>query len=95
MTWDDDDAKVTASILDMVKRTDVVICTSGMSVDPMTRLPLPSATQRARVVSIRAPVLPGAMFLLAYLDVADGDEKAHRRHHGASWLCDVCKAHHI
>ena len=76
VTWDDDDAKVTASILDMVKKgADVVICTGGMSVDPDDKTPLAIRNTGARVVSYGAPVLPGAMFLLAYLDVADGDER--------------------
>ena len=35
VTWNDDDTKVTASILDMIKKgADIVVCTGGMSVDP-------------------------------------------------------------
>ena len=35
VTWDDDDKKVTASILDSIRKgADVVICTVGLSVEP-------------------------------------------------------------
>lgn len=72
VTWNDDDKKVTASILDMVKKgADVVVCTGGMSVDPDDKTPLAIKNTGARVVSYGAPVLPGAMFLLAYLEVEE------------------------
>lgn len=74
VTWNDDDKKVTASILDMIKNgADVVICTGGMSVDPDDKTPLAIKNTGARIVSYGAPVLPGAMFLLAYYEVTDGD----------------------
>ena len=77
VTWEDDDKKVTASILDMVKKgADVVVCTGGMSVDPDDKTPLAIKNTGARVVSYGAPVLPGAMFLLAYLEVEE--EGKHR-----------------
>lgn len=77
VTWNDDDKKVTASILDMVKKgADVVVCTGGMSVDPDDKTPLAIKNTGARVVSYGAPVLPGAMFLLAYLEVEE--EGKHR-----------------
>ena len=58
-----------ASILDMIgKGADVVICTGGMSVDPDDKTPLAIKNTGARIVSYGAPVLPGAMFLLAYYD---------------------------
>ena len=44
----------------------MVICTSGMSVDPDDRTPLAIKNTGAQIVSYGAPVLPGAMFLLAY-----------------------------
>lgn len=67
VTWNDDDRKVTGSILEMIgKGADVVICTGGMSVDPDDRTPLAIKNTGARIVSYGAPVLPGAMFLLAY-----------------------------
>ncbi len=69
VTWDDDDKKVTASILDMIEKgADIVICTGGMSVDPDDKTPLAIKNTGARIVSYGAPVLPGAMFLLAYYD---------------------------
>ncbi len=69
VTWNDDDKKVTASILDMIEEgADVVICTGGMSVDPDDKTPLAIKNTGARIVSYGAPVLPGAMFLLAYYE---------------------------
>lgn len=77
VTWNDDDRKVTASILDMIEKgVDVVICTGGMSVDPDDRTPLAIKNTGARIVSYGAPVLPGAMFLLAYYE---GKEKGKER----------------
>ena len=67
VTWDDDDKKVTASILDMIEKgADIVICTGGMSVDPDDRTPLAIKNACTEVVTYGAPVLPGAMFMLAY-----------------------------
>lgn len=69
----DDDQKVTASILKMIDEgADVVICTGGMSVDPDDKTPLAIKNTKARIVSYGAPVLPGAMFLLAYYQKEDG-----------------------
>lgn len=45
---------------------EVVLCTGGMSVDPDDRTPLAIKNTGAEIVSYGAPVLPGAMFLLAY-----------------------------
>lgn len=70
--WNDDDTKVTASILEMIRQgADVVICTGGMSVDPDDKTPLAIKNTGARIVSYGAPVLPGAMFLLAYYETTD------------------------
>ena len=72
VTWNDDDKKVTNSILDMIhKGADVVICTGGMSEDPDDKTPLAIKNTKAKVVSYGAPVLPGAMFLLAYYEVIE------------------------
>ena len=69
VTWNDDDRKVTASILEMIEQgADVVICTGGMSVDPDDKTPLAIRNTGAKIVSYGAPVLPGAMFLLAYYE---------------------------
>lgn len=73
VTWNDDDTKVTASILSMIEKgADLVICTGGMSVDPDDKTPLAIKNTGARIVSYGAPVLPGAMFLLAYYERKDG-----------------------
>lgn len=64
---DDDPAAVTAAINDFIaKGAELVICTGGMSVDPDDQTPLAIKNTGARVVSYGAPVLPGAMFMLAY-----------------------------
>ena len=69
----DDDQKVTAAILKMIDEgADIICCTGGMSVDPDDRTPLAIKNTGARIVSYGAPVLPGAMFLLAYYTVEDG-----------------------
>ena len=51
---------------------DDVCCTGGMSVDPDDKTPLAIKNTGARIVSYGAPVLPGAMFLLAYYEVKEG-----------------------
>lgn len=74
VTWNDDDTKVTTSILDMIhKGADIVVCTGGMSVDPDDKTPLAIKNTGADIVSYGAPVLPGAMFMLAYYQVTEGD----------------------
>ncbi len=45
---------------------DMVLCTGGMSVDPDDKTPLAIRNVCGSVVTYGAPVLPGAMFLLAY-----------------------------
>lgn len=72
ITWNDDDSKVTAAILELIEKgADVVVCTGGMSVDPDDKTPLAIKNTGARIVSYGAPVLPGAMFLLAYYEAGD------------------------
>lgn len=69
VVWNDDHTKITASILEMIEDgADMVICTGGMSVDPDDKTPLAIKNTGARIVSYGAPVLPGAMFLLAYYE---------------------------
>lgn len=68
---DDDHQKITAAINRMLADgCEMVLCTGGMSVDPDDKTPLAIKNTGARVVSYGAPVLPGAMFLVAY--TADG-----------------------
>ena len=65
----DDMEAITAAILDMkAKGVDMILCTGGMSVDPDDRTPGAIKATGADIVSYGAPVLPGAMFLLSYLD---------------------------
>ena len=80
MCWhevlNDDDKKVTAAILRMIEEgADLVCCTGGMSVDPDDKTPLAIKNTGARIVSYGAPVLPGAMFMLAYYEKEEAGEK--------------------
>lgn len=68
LTGDDTDA-TTKAIQEMVEAgADMIICTGGMSVDPDDRTPLSIKNTGADVVTYGAPVLPGAMFMLAYYE---------------------------
>ena len=62
----------TKAIFRMIEKgAEVVFVTGGMSVDPDDRTPLAIKNTGAEVVSYGAPVLPGAMLMVAYLgDVA-------------------------
>ncbi len=63
----DDSKHITDTINSMIERgADMVICTGGMSVDPDDRTPLAIKNTGADVITYGAPVLPGAMFMLAY-----------------------------
>jgi molybdenum cofactor synthesis domain-containing protein len=63
---------ITAAVHDMTaKGADVVMLTGGMSVDPDDVTPAAIRKTGASVVTYGVPVLPGAMFMLAFLgDVA-------------------------
>jgi molybdenum cofactor synthesis domain-containing protein len=64
---DDDCEKITVAIRNMLdKGAEIVFCTGGMSVDPDDKTPLAIRNAASHVVSYGAPVLPGAMFMLAY-----------------------------
>lgn len=45
---------------------DIIVCTGGMSVDPDDVTPTAILSTGAKIITYGAPVLPGAMFLLAY-----------------------------
>ena len=45
---------------------EMIICTGGMSVDPDDRTPAAIISTGADVITYGVPVLPGAMFMLAY-----------------------------
>lgn len=64
----DDDADMEVKAIEklLYQGADLILCTGGMSVDPDDRTPLAIRTAADRVVTYGAPVLPGAMFMLAY-----------------------------
>ncbi|MCP1102100.1 molybdenum cofactor synthesis domain-containing protein [Aequitasia blattaphilus] len=64
---DDNHQEITTTIQEMLKNgAEMILCTGGMSVDPDDKTPLAIKNTGAQIVSYGAPVLPGAMFLLAY-----------------------------
>jgi len=64
---DDNPEEISRAIEDFIGNgADMVICTGGMSVDPDDTTPTAIKNTGAEIVSYGAPVLPGAMFLLAY-----------------------------
>ena len=64
---DDKPEMIVDSIREWIdKGADMVICTGGMSVDPDDRTPLAIRNASDEVITYGAPVLPGAMFMLAY-----------------------------
>lgn len=68
ITVNDDNEKITQAIKTCLdKGCEMVFCSGGMSVDPDDKTPLAIKNSGARVVSYGAPVLPGAMFLVAYM----------------------------
>lgn len=70
----DDMEKITKAVEEFIEQgADMVLCTGGMSVDPDDKTPGAIKNTRARIVSYGAPVLPGAMMLLAYYE-KDGRE---------------------
>ena len=71
----DDNAEMTTGAINdwIEKGADMVVCTGGMSVDPDDRTPLAIRNASDEVVTYGAPVLPGAMFMLAYKKREDSD----------------------
>lgn len=66
---DDDPAGITTAILEAkAAGCELIFTTGGMSVDPDDRTPLAIRNTGADIVTYGAPVLPGAMFLVSYLD---------------------------
>ena len=64
----DDKEKITEAIKMWIdKGADIVVCSGGMSVDPDDVTPSAIKDCGGEVVTYGSPVLPGAMFLLAYL----------------------------
>jgi molybdenum cofactor synthesis domain-containing protein len=65
----DEMEEITAAILEFIEDgAQMVLCTGGMSVDPDDRTPGAIRATGAKIISYGAPVLPGAMFLLAYYE---------------------------
>lgn len=65
----DDKEEITKAILSFADAgADLIICTGGMSVDPDDRTPGGIRNTGAKIVTYGAPVLPGAMLLVAYLE---------------------------
>lgn len=63
----DDPAVITGTIMKFIEAgAELVLCAGGMSVDPDDRTPLAIRNTGAAVVTYGSPVLPGAMFMLAY-----------------------------
>ena len=70
----DDMEKITKAVEEFIEQgADMVLCTGGMSVDRDDKTPGAIKNTGARIVSYGAPVLPGAMMLLAYYE-KDGKE---------------------
>ena len=66
---DDSHERITGCIKKLLSAgAEMILCTGGMSVDPGDRTPLANKNTGAKVVTYGAPVLPGAMFLLAYYE---------------------------
>lgn len=64
----DDSQAIRQAILEHIKKgADIVIAAGGMSVDPDDVTPEAIRATGADVVTYGTPVLPGAMFMLAYL----------------------------
>ncbi len=64
----DDTEKISAAITKLSLENDLVFVTGGMSVDPDDITPLAVRQTGAEVIVYGTPVLPGAMFLFAYLN---------------------------
>ena len=52
----------------LLTEAEIILCTGGMSVDPDDRTPLAIKEMGGELITYGAPVLPGAMLLLAYHD---------------------------
>lgn len=64
---DDDPEHILTGIRELLELgMEMIFCTGGMSVDPDDRTPAAIRDTGAEIVTYGVPVLPGAMFLLAY-----------------------------
>jgi Molybdopterin biosynthesis enzyme len=63
----DEQEDITEAIKELLaKGMDMIVCTGGMSVDPDDMTPAAIKATGAELITYGVPVLPGAMFLLAY-----------------------------
>jgi hypothetical protein len=63
----DDAAKITAAINEHISQDcELIVATGGMSVDADDVTPLGICKTGAKIIKYGAPVMPGAMFLMAY-----------------------------
>lgn len=63
----DEKERITEEILKAIdEKVDMIMCTGGMSVDPDDVTPTAIKDCGGELVTYGAPILPGAMFLLAY-----------------------------
>ncbi len=71
----DDAAEISQKICDYVEEdVDLIVVTGGMSVDPDDVTPRGIRMSGAQIVKYGAPVLPGAMFLMAYHEGGNGKQ---------------------
>lgn len=64
----DDSKEMTQNFIEEFLKNgcDLIICTCGMSVDPDDRTPAAIKNSADEIITYGVPVLPGAMFMLAY-----------------------------
>jgi molybdenum cofactor synthesis domain-containing protein len=69
-TYSDDQAEMTVQKIREAQAAgaELILCTGGMSVDPDDATPGAIRQSGARIVTYGAPVLPGSMTMLGYLD---------------------------
>jgi len=68
VTLEDNHEHITTAIKGVLDSgAELVLCTGGMSVDPDDNTPLAIKNAAHKVVSYGAPMLPGSMFMLAYM----------------------------
>lgn len=66
---DDDENMIAGCIRQLLEEGAEMVCvTGGMSVDPDDRTPSGIRAAGGQIITYGAPVLPGAMFMLAYID---------------------------
>ncbi|WP_435308039.1 molybdopterin-binding protein [Sebaldella termitidis] len=64
----DEKEKITSKIKELTDDTDIILCTGGMSIDPDDVTPDAIKESGCEMITYGTPVLPGAMFLLGYVE---------------------------